>query len=103
MLFAPIRFHDTINRGRLLNRFGKDFEGIDSNLSDNFGRRYAASIQCGKFTMLKLKVSIFNFAAVVTTIFTVTFVGGWPFFVAFLLLSIFYFGRFTSQWETDSH
>jgi hypothetical protein len=40
ILFAPIRFHDTANRGRLLNRFGKDFEGIDSSLPDNFGRRY---------------------------------------------------------------
>lgn len=39
ILFAPIRFHDTTNRGRLLNRFGKDLEGIDSSLSDNFGRR----------------------------------------------------------------
>ena len=27
ILFAPIRFHDTISKGRLLNRFGKDFEG----------------------------------------------------------------------------
>ena len=27
VLFADIRFHDTISRGRLLNRFGKDFEG----------------------------------------------------------------------------
>jgi ABC transporter transmembrane region len=27
VLFAEIRFHDTISRGRLLNRFGKDFEG----------------------------------------------------------------------------
>ena len=26
VLFANIRFHDTTNRGRLLNRFGKDFE-----------------------------------------------------------------------------
>ncbi|KAJ3515541.1 hypothetical protein NLJ89_g1687 [Agrocybe chaxingu] len=38
VLFADIRFHDTVSRGRLLNRFGKDFEGIDSSLSDNFGR-----------------------------------------------------------------
>lgn len=28
VLFANIRFHDTINRGRLLNRFAKDFEGM---------------------------------------------------------------------------
>ena len=27
ILFASIRFHDTVSRGRLLNRFGKDFEG----------------------------------------------------------------------------
>lgn len=27
VLFANIRFHDTVSRGRLLNRFGKDFEG----------------------------------------------------------------------------
>lgn len=58
VLFAHIRFHDTVSRGRLLNRFGKDFEGflasnfcahskltpfpiiigIDSSLADNFGR-----------------------------------------------------------------
>ena len=28
VLFTNIRFHDTVNRGRLLNRFGKDFEGM---------------------------------------------------------------------------
>jgi len=28
VLFAHIRFHDTVSRGRLLNRFGKDFEGV---------------------------------------------------------------------------
>ena len=38
VLFANIRFHDTVSRGRLLNRFGKDFEGVDSSLPDNFGR-----------------------------------------------------------------
>lgn len=30
VLFANIRFHDTVSRGRLLNRFGKDFEGTHS-------------------------------------------------------------------------
>lgn len=26
VLFTNLRFHDTVSRGRLLNRFGKDFE-----------------------------------------------------------------------------
>lgn len=26
ILFTNLRFHDTVSRGRLLNRFGKDFE-----------------------------------------------------------------------------
>ena len=34
VLFAKIRFHDTVNRGRLLNRFGKDFEGVPGHLLD---------------------------------------------------------------------
>lgn len=34
VLFAKIRFHDTVNRGRLLNRFGKDFEGVLEHLLD---------------------------------------------------------------------
>ena len=29
VLFTNTRFHDTVNRGRLLNSFGKDFEGMD--------------------------------------------------------------------------
>ena len=27
VLFANVRFHDTVSRGRSLNRFGKDIEG----------------------------------------------------------------------------
>ncbi|KAH7096201.1 multidrug resistance-associated ABC transporter [Auriculariales sp. MPI-PUGE-AT-0066] len=72
VLFAKIRFHDTINRGRLLNRFGKDFEGIDSTLSDNFGR------------------SIVNGLSVATTICSVTYVGGLPFLVAAGLVGVVY-------------
>ena len=34
MLFATIRFHDTVSRGRLLNRFGQDFEGaVDARVA----------------------------------------------------------------------
>lgn len=37
VLFAQLRFHDTTSRGRLLNRFGKDIEGLDSSMADNCG------------------------------------------------------------------
>ena len=33
VLFANIRFHDTVSRGRLLNRFGKDIEGLSSSMT----------------------------------------------------------------------
>ncbi|KAJ7110239.1 multidrug resistance-associated ABC transporter [Mycena crocata] len=73
VLFAPIRFHDTVSRGRLLNRFGKDFEGIDSNLPDNFGQ------------------SALYMIATITTLITLSFVGGLPFvLVAFLLSFVYY-------------
>jgi ABC-type multidrug transport system fused ATPase/permease subunit len=90
VLFTDIRFHDTISRGRLLNRFGKDFEGktlvnqldaynnsrvysgIDSSLSDNFGR------------------SVRNAISVSITLTTVSIVGGWPFLFALCILAILY-------------
>ncbi|KAL0959849.1 hypothetical protein HGRIS_011525 [Hohenbuehelia grisea] len=73
VLFANIRFHDTVSRGRLLNRFGKDFEGIDSSLSDNFGR------------------SLINGLSAVTTLVTISIVGGWPFVVAAVIVGVAYF------------
>ncbi|UZJ56745.1 hypothetical protein CBS101457_006065 [Exobasidium rhododendri] len=36
ILQAPLRFHDTVSRGRLLNRFGKDFEEADSAIVGTF-------------------------------------------------------------------
>ncbi|KAG8989939.1 hypothetical protein FRB93_003401 [Tulasnella sp. JGI-2019a] len=73
VLFAHIRFHDTTNRGRLLNRFGKDFEGIDSSLADNFGRT------------LMYSINIF------TTFITITYVGGWAFLLATAVFAFMYF------------
>ncbi|KAA1472498.1 multidrug resistance-associated ABC transporter [Dentipellis sp. KUC8613] len=73
VLFANIRFHDTVSRGRLLNRFGKDFEGIDSSLSDNFGR------------------SIMYGLSALTTLGTISVVGGLPFFFSALVLSGLYY------------
>lgn len=98
VLFANIRFHDTVSRGRLLNRFGKDFEGkihlvsmilspeayvvpspgVDSNLPDNFGR------------------SIMYGLSALTTLLTVSVVGGLPFVLAAAILcTIYYNGKFT--------
>ncbi|PFH48697.1 hypothetical protein AMATHDRAFT_5550 [Amanita thiersii Skay4041] len=73
VLFANIRFHDTVSRGRLLNRFGKDFEGIDSSLSDNFGR------------------SLMYFLSATVTICTVSYVGGPAFIFATFILGIVYY------------
>ncbi|KAG8870160.1 hypothetical protein FRB97_000271, partial [Tulasnella sp. 331] len=73
VLFAHIRFHDTTNRGRLLNRFGKDFEGIDSSLADNFGRTLMYSIN------------------ILTTFITITYVGGWGFLIATAIFAFMYF------------
>ncbi|KII87771.1 hypothetical protein PLICRDRAFT_92667 [Plicaturopsis crispa FD-325 SS-3] len=73
VLFANIRFHDTVSRGRLLNRFGKDFEGIDSSLSDNFGR------------------SVMYGLSAATTFVTISVVGGLPFVFAAIVLGILYY------------
>ena len=46
VLFATLRFHDTTSRGRLLNRFGKDVEGLDSSMADN------CKLQCTRASVL---------------------------------------------------
>ncbi|KAJ7846225.1 multidrug resistance-associated ABC transporter [Mycena olivaceomarginata] len=71
VLFANIRFHDTISRGRLLNRFGKDFEGIDSTLPGSFGN------------------TTIYFVSTLTTVITISFIGGPPFVVGAFLVSIY--------------
>ncbi|KAG5350514.1 hypothetical protein C0989_010730 [Termitomyces sp. Mn162] len=81
VLFANIRFHDTVSRGRLLNRFGKDFEGIDSSLSDNFGR------------------SVMYGLSAATTVIIVSVVGGSPFVVAMCLLGVIYY-NVAKVWQT---
>ncbi|KAF9269658.1 multidrug resistance-associated ABC transporter [Marasmius fiardii PR-910] len=85
ILFANIRFHDTVSRGRLLNRFGKDFEGIDSSLSDNFGRTVTYGLSS------------------VTTLVTVAAVGGFPFVIAVIILGLLYYnvGKVYGQTSRD--
>ncbi|EPQ52340.1 multidrug resistance-associated ABC transporter [Gloeophyllum trabeum ATCC 11539] len=73
VLFADIRFHDTVSRGRLLNRFGKDFESIDSSLPDNLGH------------------SIMHGLNVLATLITLSVVGGVPFLVSVIILGLVYY------------
>lgn len=92
VLFSNIRFHDTVARGSLLNRFGKDFQSsfafsssifnefdwltvIDGFIADDFGRT------------LKLGVSV------VITFATITVVGGLPFVCAASVLGLIYYLR----------
>ncbi|KAJ9123263.1 hypothetical protein QFC22_001460 [Naganishia vaughanmartiniae] len=73
ILFATIRFHDTSVRGRTLNRFGKDMEGLDSSTADNFGK------------------TVFYALNIVVTFSSIAYVGG-RYFVAFtMVLFIIYF------------
>ncbi|KIM46743.1 hypothetical protein M413DRAFT_63584 [Hebeloma cylindrosporum] len=67
VLFANIQFHDTTSRGRVLNRFGKDFEAVDNELPNELGRALMIAM------------------SVILTISTLTFVGGLPLFIASLL------------------
>ena len=73
VFFAKIRFHDTLSRGRLLNRFGTDFEEIDSSLSGNFGRCLISGLSA------------------LTSFITIGVVGGWPFLAVTLIVSVFYY------------
>ncbi|KAJ7677816.1 hypothetical protein DFH06DRAFT_1422016 [Mycena polygramma] len=73
VLFSDMRFHDTVARGSLLNRFGKDMQIIDGYISDDFGRT------------LKLGLSV------AITFATITVVGGLPFLFPASVLGIFYY------------
>lgn len=73
VLFSTLRFHDTTSRGRLLNRFGKDIEGLDSSTADNFVRSAAYGLN------------------VVVTFISITYVGGLPFVIAGCVVLIVYY------------
>ncbi|KAH8833430.1 multidrug resistance-associated ABC transporter [Flagelloscypha sp. PMI_526] len=73
ILFAQVRFHDTTSRGRILNRFGKDFEGIDNALAETMSQTL----------IIALQVSV--------AIITVSVVAGPIFLIPISLLGCIYF------------
>ncbi|KAF8324040.1 ATP-binding cassette transporter [Clavulina sp. PMI_390] len=83
ILFAKIRFHDTVSRGRLLNRFGKDLETIDSKQADNFGRAVISALN------------------VCITVMTVTVVGGPGFLASVVVLGILYYRTARTYGQTS--
>lgn len=80
ILRAPLRFFDTQALGRIINRFARDFEGVDSQLPDHFRR----TVQCA--------------LGVLTTLVVVASVSP-PFLVVFGFLgaAYFYHGRLFSN------
>ncbi|KAJ7666515.1 P-loop containing nucleoside triphosphate hydrolase protein [Mycena rosella] len=79
VLFADIRFHDTSSRGRLLNRFGKDFEGI--------------------LTIFQALTAFFR--KTWTSVITISFVGGIPFAVAAVLIGILFYSAISIFVQTS--
>ncbi|KAL7425146.1 hypothetical protein Q5752_000834 [Cryptotrichosporon argae] len=73
VLFATLRFHDTTSRGRLLNRFGKDIEGLDASMADNFVRSLSYGLDA------------------LVTFVTIAYVGGWPFIAAGAVVMLLYY------------
>ncbi|KAJ7575966.1 P-loop containing nucleoside triphosphate hydrolase protein [Mycena floridula] len=72
ILFSNLRFHDTVSRGRILNRFGNDFAAIDSGLPNDFGHTLVNAVACS------------------ITFPTLFYVGGTPFVIAALVMGLFY-------------
>jgi hypothetical protein len=79
VLFANLRFHDTTSRGRLLNRFGKDIGGLDSDMADNCESEVEYTISADTAVVVR---SIAYGLNVVVTFVSITVVGGLPFFLA---------------------
>ncbi|KAF7313044.1 Multidrug resistance-associated ABC transporter protein [Mycena kentingensis (nom. inval.)] len=73
ILFARLRFHDVVSRGRVLNRFGKDLEVIDSSLPNNLSATTAAIM------------------SLVTAITTFCIVGGLPFVLGICVMMFVYY------------
>jgi hypothetical protein len=83
VLFANTRFHDTVSRGRLLNRFGKDFEGRSSSVTAR--RIYLTSTQVSTAAFqLTLVVAQSGAFSVTATFLTISVVGG-PQFLLFII------------------
>ncbi|KAF7303886.1 ATP-dependent bile acid permease [Mycena indigotica] len=72
VLFSSVRYHDTVARGSLLNRFAKDMQIIDGFIADDFGR----AMKLGLSTLI--------------TFITLAVVGGVLFAVSALILAVIF-------------
>lgn len=82
VLFAPLRFHDTTSRGRLLNRFSKDIEGLDSEMADHCEHTVIPRTDQSHRGVADTGVvvrSISYAVSVIVTFVSIAFVGGLPF------------------------
>ncbi|CED85202.1 multidrug resistance-associated abc transporter [Phaffia rhodozyma] len=73
VLFSTIRFHDTVSKGMLLNRFGKDLEGMDTQLS---------------FAWMNTST---YFLSILIIFGSIAKVGGWSFTFSALALGVLYY------------
>ena len=105
VLFANIRFHDTTSRGRLLNRFGKDFEGNYYSTYPNPSLRLLSMYQTGIDSSLPddFGETVIHAIALIVTFATMTYIGGLPFVaVALGFIFIMYKGEYLLLSFTDN-
>jgi len=84
VLLANMRFHDVTSRGVILNRFGKDFEGWD--IFKSYGSILTDFLAVDNDLPNELGSTLVVGLQSVVTILSITYVSGWPFALASLVM-----------------